>query len=124
MTRGLRFTENQLSDMVRRTRPIIGAAKYRNVKTDGFDSKKESRRYADLLLLERAGDIQNLRSQVPYACVVNGIHVCDYVADFSYTEGARRVVEDVKSEHTRKLPVYRLKRRLMLACHGIQISET
>ena len=124
MSRGLRFSEDQLADMVRRTRPITGAAKYGNVKTDGFDSKKEARRYADLLLLERAGRIQNLRSQIPYACVVNGIHVCDYVADAVYNEGARLVVEDTKSEVTRKLPVYRLKRKLMLACHGIQITET
>ena len=106
------------------TRPLSVLGKYKNVKTNGFDSKKESRRHEELLLLERAGKIENLACQVPYACVVNGIHVCDYVADFSYSEGARRVVEDVKSDATRKLPVCRLKRKLVLACHGIQISET
>jgi len=33
------------------------------------------------------------------------------------------VIEDVKSPVTRKLPAYRLKKRLMLACHGITIVE-
>jgi len=36
---------------------------------------------------------------------------------------AGRVVEDVKSEFTRKDPVYRLKYKLMKACHGIDIRE-
>jgi len=32
------------------------------------------------------------------------------------------VVEDVKSEPT-KTPIYRLKKKLLLACYGIQITE-
>lgn len=102
----------------------VHKAKFGNVKTDGFDSKKESRRHQELVMLERAGKISGLALQVPFACVVAGVHICDYVADFVFNEGERRVIEDVKSDHTRKLPVYRLKRKLMLACHGIQISET
>lgn len=101
--------------------------KYRNEPTETehgkFDSAKEAKRYAELVMLERAGRIANLRRQVPYALVVNGIHVCSYIADVVYREGARVVVEDVKSEATRRLPVYRIKVKLMQACHGLQVVE-
>jgi len=46
---------------------------------------------------------------------------CTYVADFSYTENGRRVVEDTKGMKTRD---YIIKRKLMLYVHGIRIKET
>ena len=101
--------------------------KYKNVKTilDGisFDSRKESARYADLKLLQKAGEISDLTLQPKFDIVINGVKVCSYVADFSYTENGVKVVEDVKSEVTRKLPTYRLKNKLMRAVHGIAIRE-
>lgn len=110
--------------------PIAGVPaprKYRNepCEVDGlrFDSKHEADVWRQLRGRELAGEIRGLRLQVPYACVVNGIHICDYVADFAFTEGAALVVADAKSEATRKLPVYRLKRRLMQACHNLEIRE-
>ncbi len=100
--------------------------KYRNRKTvvDGvtFDSAKEARRWGELRLLERAGKIHGLRRQVSYALIVNEILIARYVADFVYTEGTL-VVEDVKSAYTRKLPVYRIKNKLMRAIHSIDIRE-
>ena len=130
MATGLRWTEEQLQAAQRRG-PVPGThtsrAKYGNTKTerDGirYDSAKESRVLADLETLERAGHIRDLRRQVKFAIVIDGIHVCDYVADAVYMEGARRVVVDVKSEATRKLPVYRLKRKLMAAVLGIEVEE-
>mgnify|MGYP000962584560 CR=1 FL=1 len=130
MATGLRWTEEQLQ-AARQRGPVPGThtprAKYGNTKTerDGirYDSAKESRVLADLETLERAGHIRDLRRQVPFAIVIDGIHVCDYVADAVYMEGARRVVVDVKSEATRKLPVYRLKRKLMAAVLGIEVEE-
>jgi len=76
-------------------------------------------------MLESLGLIRDLQRQVPFPLAVNGIEVCRYVADFVYLEAAdaRQVVEDVKSEHTRELPVYRLKKKLMRAVHGIEINE-
>jgi hypothetical protein len=103
-------------------------AKYRNVPVvQGgvrFASKKEARRHAELLLMEKAGAIRDLRRQVPFDLAVNGRLVCRFVADFTYLERGEAVVEDVKSAITRKNPVYALKRKLMLACHGITIRET
>lgn len=101
--------------------------KYRNTKTviDGvtFDSKKESARYSDLKLMHRAGAITDLTLQPKFDIVINGQKVCSYIADFSYVENGVTVVEDVKSEMTRKLPTYRLKKKLMKAVHGIAIRE-
>ncbi len=101
--------------------------KYRNTKTviDGvtFDSKKESARYSDLKLMHRAGAITDLTLQPKFDIVINGQKVCSYIADFSYVENGVTVVEDVKSEMTRKLPTYRLKKKLMKAVHSIEVRE-
>ncbi len=102
--------------------------KYRNKKTviDGitFDSIREAKRYAELVLLERTGVIQNLRRQVRFPLSVNGQLICTYIADFCYVENGHEVTEDVKSSYTRKLPVFRIKMKLMRAIHGIAIRET
>lgn len=99
-------------------------AKYRNIKTvvDGikFDSKKEAKRYGELKIMQRYGFISSLQMQVPYELKINGKLVCKYVADFKYLAKGRLVVEDVKGIKT---PIYRLKKKLMLAIHGIEIKE-
>lgn len=87
-----------------------------------FDSQAEMRRYQELCLLRAAGNITDLAVHPAYPLVVNGVVVANYVADFSYIETAtgREVVEDVKGVRTN---VYRIKRKLMLACHNITIQE-
>lgn len=91
-----------------------------------FDSKKESQRYTTLMTMYKAGEISIPETQVRYPITINGVRVCTYVADFVYTaKGSRTIiVEDTKSEYTRKLPVYRLKKKLMQAVFGIVIKET
>lgn len=98
------------------------ASKYRNVKClfDGikFDSKKEAARYAELAMLERAGKISGLERQVrfeicPKVPGLKGSRARCYVADFVYTDGRKKVIEDVKSWITRKNPVYTLKKQLV-----------
>lgn len=97
----------------------IGAEKYR--------SGREARRHQELLLLERAGHIRNLRREVPYvlapAVKIHGKTkpAIRYFADFVYTENDRQVVEDAKGMRTQ---VYRLKLHLMATVHGIEIRET
>lgn len=52
-------------------------------------------------------------------------HNAVYTADFVYNdESGNVVVEDVKSEITRKEKDYILRRKLMLHVHGIRIKET
>lgn len=102
--------------------------KYRNkrVTVDGvtFDSVGEAARWAELKLLERAGHIRNLERQVRVPLVVNGVKVCAVVVDFAYFEGERRVWEDHKSAYTRKLPVWRIKAKLIAALYpNVEIRE-
>lgn len=98
----------------------------RKVVVDGitFDSAKEGRRYADLKLLERAGEIRDLKLQSPFPLMVNGVLVCTYVADFTYRRAdpflGETVVEDVKGMRT---DVYKIKRKLMKAVHNIDVAE-
>ena len=123
--------------------------KYNAEKTeiDGhtFDSKHEANRYLELKLLERAGEISNLRLQVEYELIPNQYATeerygkngrrlkpkevllerkCCYVADFVYIDNrtGETVVEDTKSEATRTKD-YTIKRKLMLWVHGIKILE-
>tara|TARA_R110000782_G_scaffold240221_1_gene326673 strand:- start:23 stop:331 length:309 start_codon:yes stop_codon:yes gene_type:complete len=101
-------------------------SKYKAIKTqhpDGtwFDSKKEAKRYAELLILERAYEITNLELQPRYDMILNGVKICSYSADFRYQDGLKLVVEDVKGYKT---PVYNLKKKMMRAFHAIEIFET
>lgn len=122
--------------------------KYHNQKTtvDGipFDSKKEARRYQELKLLERTGQISDLKRQVEYELIPEQREPsnivfkkgkskgklkpgklleqkCSYVADFTYIEDGFVIVEDVKGIKT---DVYKMKRKLMLQIYRIQIRET
>jgi hypothetical protein len=110
-------------------------SKYRAVPTvvDGvrFASKKEARRYSELKLLEKAGEISELRLQPRYHLTVKGVKLGEYRGDFSYVEradlfqhGDRRggffVIEDTKGFRTE---LYRWKRKHMLAEYGIEIRE-
>ncbi len=89
-----------------------------------FASKAESRRYAELKLLEKAGEVFGLVLQPSWGIYANERTlkpIAHYVADFSYTDkSGKLVVEDVKGVKT---PVYRLKKKLVEAQHGIKILE-
>lgn len=104
-----------------------GKAKYGNRRftADGerWDSRKEYHYWLLMKVTNASGRIQNLRRQVRYDLVVNNVLVCYYKADFVYEEDGKTVVVDVKSMITRKLPVYRIKKKLMLALHNIWIRE-
>ena len=82
----------------------------RRVKADNytFDSQAEHRRYCQLKLLERAGEIQGLAVHPKFELLPKEGKLCavQYEADFSYTENGALVVEDVKGYET---PVFRLK---------------
>lgn len=100
--------------------------KYRNVRTvvDGktFASRREANRYTELRLLERAGAVSNLETQVRYPLNVNGILISHYVADFKYFDRGKKawVVEDAKGFAT---DVYKIKKKLVRALYGIDIIE-
>lgn len=100
--------------------------KYHNIKTFykgvKYDSKKEARRAYELDLLQRSGLISSLelqkRIELQPSFKVNGKteRAITYLADFYYYDTVKKiwVVEDVKSSITRTLPVYRIKKKLLL----------
>jgi hypothetical protein len=103
-------------------------SKYKNVKVKigelTFDSKKEAGYYGILRLKEKAKLIDRFEMQVRYDIVVNNIQIGFYKADFvTYKNGKAFEVIDVKSEMTKKLPVYRLKKKLVKALYGFDIVE-
>lgn len=113
-----------LLSMIAKDKP----SKYRSVKTqvDGisFDSKKEAKRYSELRLLERAGEISNLELQPRYEIVVNGIYIGRYRADFRFinSRDGKTTIEDVKSKAT-KTEAYKLRKKIVEAIYGISVNE-
>lgn len=123
---------------------MISRNKYHNRKysADGevFDSKREYQRWQELKLLEKAGEIAELRRQVPFELLPNQREPDKigprggrkpgriierkalYIADFVYKDRTgREVVEDCKGMRTKD---YILKRKLLLFRFGIRIMET
>lgn len=125
--------------------PRVNKYHNRQVEIDGmtFDSKKEAIRYAELKLLEKSGNIKDLKTQVRFDLIpvlreepkekyVRGPkkgqfkpgkvleRATYYVADFVYEENGKKVVEDTKGVKTE---AYILKRKLMLWVHGIRVRE-
>ena len=102
--------------------------KYNAKKTevDGrvFASRAEARRYSELCLLEKNGNILDLECQPVFNISVNNKHICNYIADFKYGifngENIDWIIEDVKGVKT---PVYRLKKKLVEAAYNITITE-
>lgn len=115
------------------------ANKYGAKRVGTHASQKEHNRANQLKLLESAGIISNLREQVPYKLIPaqygqcgtdqkgKPVRVCfekscKYIADFVYIDNAtgQTIVEDTKGVKTKE---YIIKRKLMLAVHGIRIKE-
>ena len=91
-----------------------------------FDSKHERDRYVELILMEKAKAIQDLKIQQRFPLIAKSKYGREivYVADFTYYENGDLVVEDAKSSITRKNPVYRLKRRMFMEKYHKEIRET
>ena len=93
-----------------------------------FDSVREARRYRELSLLQRAGEISDLRTQVKYTLIPSQKkpsggteRPVTYTADFVYKNKAgSEVVEDAKGMRTQQ---YIIRRKLMLFRLGIEVKE-
>ena len=120
------------------------ANKYRNKKVIvngiSFDSRKEAKRYSELLLLEKSGQIHDLQTQVKFVLIPKQYSKteftkagkpkvaeseCSYYADFCYVaSGGEYVVEDVKGyKGGGAYNIYKIKKKLMLYVHGIEVKE-
>ena len=125
-----------------------------SITIDGieFQSKKEGRRYSELKLLQRAGQISDLELQKKYELIPAQFETVEtgeyykvgakkgqpktkqvcieqslvYIADFVYKENGQTVVEDVKGFRDTSSATYAkfvIKRKLMLYIHGIRVKE-
>lgn len=80
-----------------------------------FDSIQESKRYKELKLLLKAGEISNLELQPHFLLQdrfkKNGktYRKIEYIADFKYIENGKTIVEDVKGIQT---DVFKIKHKL------------
>lgn len=98
--------------------------KYKNkkVSVNGkiFDSKKEAKRYCELIKLEQAGLIKDLETQKKFLLLdtfrKNGktYKQISYYADFVYFDvySKKTIVEDVKASKYFKTEVYKIKKKL------------
>jgi hypothetical protein len=106
-----------------------------------FDSVKEYRRWKELQMLQKAGEICNLQRQQKFLLLPDqrepdkigpkgGIHKGKlierpvyYIADFTYKDkrSGEEIVEDAKGMRT---PEYIIKRKLMLYLYNIRIKES
>ena len=114
-------------------------SKYGAKKTelDGivFDSQREASRWAELRLLEKAGEISHLERQPKF--LLFGSHGpvvirskgfpngrrAKWIGDFAYfcTKRNKRICEDVKGVRT---PMFILKKAVVLACYpGLESVE-
>lgn len=91
-----------------------------------FASQKEARRYQELRLLEKAGEIRNLQLQPRFQLWAPGGSMDhplgEYRGDFGYTENRHHelVIEDVKGFKT---PLYKWKKKHVEAQYGITVNE-
>lgn len=109
-----------------------------------FDSKHEGERYYELILMQRAGAIKDLRLQVPFILIPaqyeedielpNGKikkgkvieQSVKYIADFVYIDAktGKTIVEDAKGyKDGGAYRIFVIKRKLMLERFGIRIKE-
>jgi hypothetical protein len=88
-----------------------------------FDSHVEAAFYNDCRIKLQAGHIKKIETHVRYEFMVNDIFVGSYELDFRITYPDDRIEYiDTKSKTT-LTPLYRIKKQLMLACHGIELKE-
>lgn len=104
------------------------------VELDGmtFDSKKEHKRYIELKAMQQRGEIFGLEHHTKFELApktkLEGEKrvkpALRYFADFTYyIITGQYIVEDVKSEATRKKDSYRNKKHLMKTVLNIDVRE-
>jgi hypothetical protein len=96
-----------------------------------WHSKREYRRWLQLLDMKDKGEISSLRRQHAFDLHVNGIKIGRYCADFTYESSEGQfVVEDVKarrgpnqSRSATATAIYQRSKRHLKAEYGLDITE-
>ncbi len=99
-------------------------AKRTELDGHSFPSRAEARRYSELKLMQQQGVIEGLLLQPRFPLLVNGVKIGHMTLDFAYRDdNGTMVYEDVKGGNATKTEAYRLRKKLLKACHGIDITE-
>ena len=120
-------------------RPKYGNHKIKNAYGT-YDSQLEYARFIFLSNREKEGEITNLRRQVEYLLIPAqyGTEIkhlktkdkevrvllersCSYVADFVYERNGKTIVEDCKGAKGIITEVAKIKKKLLLWVHGIEL---
>ncbi|MEJ0096188.1 MAG: DUF1064 domain-containing protein [Methylocella sp.] len=124
------ITSRQLQQMMigvtpKKSRYPVVEKHLRTVDGIVFASGREAKRYSQLKIMERAGEITHLTLQPAFVAYIGGVKFCTYTADFSYFRNGLdlMIVEDVKSSGTRIDPAYRLRKKAAEMYHGIHVTE-
>lgn len=111
-----------------------------------YASKKEYRRWKELQLLQKAGEISDLQKQVKYVLIPTQYEPtgeyykkgakagqpkmkvaereCSYIADFVYRQNGEVIVEDTKGCRSgATYEIFKIKRKLMLYKYRIKVRE-
>ena len=95
--------------------------KFRAIPTelDGikFASRKEAKRYRELELLKKSGELLFFLRQVPFHLPGNVKYVCDFLC---FWKDSDITIEDVKGI---KMPMYVLKKKQVEAIYPVKITE-
>lgn len=134
----MKWTEAQLAEFTKRVpqngapkpEPAPKKTKMGNKPTwaDGhlFPSEKEAQCWMDLRVLEKAGEISELRKQYPLGITVNGEHICILIVDFRFKDkkGVYRY-QDAKGRKGGgvQYAMFKLKQKLALASNKVVVEE-
>jgi hypothetical protein len=95
--------------------------KFRAIPTelDGikFASRKEAKRYRELELLKKSGELLFFLRQVPFHLAGNVKYVCDFLC---FWKDDTVTIEDIKGIKT---PMYILKKKQVEATYPVSITE-
>lgn len=123
-----------IPQMKRSGEKACGKIQHQRIIADGieFDSKAEHDRYIELKLMQRAGLIKELECHPSYEVLPKqetpegkqNFRPVVYTPDFRYiTREGREVVEEIKSEYSRKEKDYIIRRKLLFYTQGIYVEE-
>lgn len=102
--------------------------KFHNVPTMTIDGKQmksvhEATFYNKQYWRMKAGEVTQIDIYLRYELIVGGVFITTYELDFRIQEADGRIrYIDTKSQPT-ITALYRVKKQLMLACHGIALEE-
>jgi hypothetical protein len=101
----------------------FGAKSYTDADGRFHASKAEGARWHELKLMHRTGLITNLIHQPVFSLEINGVLIARYVADAEYIDSdGNRVIEDTKGGKATITAVFRIKRKLMAALLGLEVT--